>query len=50
MESAIEAMKRGAVDYIMKPFKNDEIKFIIQRAILQNELLRENKALKKEQA
>ena len=50
VESAIEAMKRGAVDYIMKPFKNDEIKIIIQRAIVQNELLRENKALKKEQA
>ena len=48
--SAIEAMKRGATDYIMKPFKNDEIKILIQRAILQNEILRENKALKKELA
>ena len=36
VESAIEAMKRGATDYIMKPFKNDEIKILIQRAILQN--------------
>ena len=24
VETAIEAMKRGATDYIMKPFKNDE--------------------------
>jgi len=50
VESAIEAMKRGATDYIMKPFKNDEIKLLIHRAIQQKELLRENKALKKEQA
>lgn len=50
IETAIDAMKRGATDYIMKPFKNDEIKLIIKRAIQQNELLRENKALKKEQA
>lgn len=50
VESAIEAMKRGASDYIMKPFKNDEIKIIIQRTIEQNELVRENRTLKKEQA
>lgn len=50
VESAIEAMKLGASDYIIKPFKNDEIKIIIQRSIEQNELLRENRTLKKEQA
>jgi len=50
VENAIEAMKRGATDYILKPFKNDEIKILIQRAIEQNDLLRENLTLKKEQA
>ena len=50
VESAIEAMKRGASDYIMKPFKNDEIKIIVQRTIEQRELLRENRTLKREQA
>lgn len=50
VETAIEAMKLGAADYIMKPFKNDEIKFIVQRAIEQSEVVRENAALKKDQA
>lgn len=50
VESAIEAMKLGAADYIMKPFKNDEIKIIIQRTIAQSEIIRENRTLKKEQA
>jgi two-component system response regulator PilR (NtrC family) len=50
VETAIEAMKRGAADYIMKPFKNDEIRLLIERAIAQRNLLRENIALRKEQA
>jgi len=50
VETAIEAMKRGAADYIMKPFKNDEIRLLIERAIAQRALLRENIALRKEQA
>lgn len=50
VETAIEAMKRGATDYIMKPFKNDEIKIIVQRAIENIEVVRENAALKKDQA
>ncbi|MFP6582700.1 MAG: sigma-54 dependent transcriptional regulator [Candidatus Hydrogenedentota bacterium] len=50
VETAIEAMKLGAADYIIKPFKNDEIKFIVQRAIEQSEVIRENAALKKDQA
>ncbi|MDQ1256210.1 MAG: two-component system, NtrC family, nitrogen regulation response regulator NtrX, partial [Candidatus Hydrogenedentes bacterium] len=33
VESAIEAMKRGAADYLMKPFKNDDIKLLVKRAI-----------------
>jgi two-component system response regulator PilR (NtrC family) len=32
-ETAIEAMKKGAYDYLSKPFKVDEIKVIIDRAI-----------------
>ena len=50
VETAIEAMKRGAADYIMKPFKNDEIRLLVRRAIEQRDLLRENAALRKEQA
>ncbi|MCP4644148.1 MAG: sigma-54-dependent Fis family transcriptional regulator [bacterium] len=50
VETAIEAMKRGAVDYIMKPFKNDEVRLVIQRAIEQRDLLRQNAAFRKDQA
>lgn len=50
VESAIEAMKRGAADYVMKPFKNDEIRLLVERAIQQRNLVRENQALRKEQA
>ncbi len=32
-ESAIQAMKHGAFDYLTKPFKMDEIKLVIQRAL-----------------
>ena len=50
VETAIEAMKRGALDYIMKPFKNDELRLVVQRAIEQRDLVRENVALRKDQA
>lgn len=33
MESAIEAMKLGAVDYISKPFDLEELKIVIQKAL-----------------
>ena len=31
-EDAIEAMKRGAIDYIAKPFNNDELVLVVKRA------------------
>ncbi len=50
VESAIDAMKRGAVDYLSKPFQNDEVRMVVRRAIEQRDLLRENAALRKDQA
>ncbi|MCX5770115.1 MAG: sigma-54 dependent transcriptional regulator, partial [Candidatus Hydrogenedentes bacterium] len=50
VETAIEAMKLGAADYIMKPFTNDEMRLLVKRAIEQRNLLRENVALRKDQA
>ncbi len=47
-ESAVEAMKLGAYDYITKPFKIDEIKLIIKKALEKRILSRENILLKKE--
>jgi two-component system response regulator PilR (NtrC family) len=47
-ESAVEAMKLGAYDYIMKPFKVDEIKLVIQKALEKKLLRKENILLKRE--
>src|SRR4051812_49448548 len=33
VETAIEAMKRGAYDYILKPFKVEEVVHIVQRGL-----------------
>src|ERR671925_606275 len=33
VENAIAAMKRGAFDYITKPFKNDEVIVVVQNAL-----------------
>jgi len=43
IETAIEAIREGAFDYISKPFKLDEIKLTIRRALEQKRLLEENK-------
>ncbi|MFA5585845.1 MAG: sigma-54 dependent transcriptional regulator [Saccharofermentanales bacterium] len=47
-EEAVEAMKRGAYDYITKPFKNEEIRLIIKNALERRALRQENQELKKE--
>ena len=49
VENAIEAMKLGAFDYVMKPFSNEEIRMAVERAIEQRNALRENAALRKDQ-
>ncbi|MEN8245989.1 MAG: sigma-54 dependent transcriptional regulator, partial [Thermodesulfobacteriota bacterium] len=41
MESAIQALKGGAFDYLNKPFELDEIGIIIERALSENKLVRE---------
>ena len=46
MESAIEAMKKGAFDYITKPFKNDEVLVVLRNAVERWRLMAENVALK----
>ncbi len=48
VESAIEAMKKGAADYIVKPFHNEEIKLNIKRILEQKQLVAENIALKQQ--
>tara|TARA_B100001123_G_C15329898_1_gene1030842 strand:+ start:765 stop:2237 length:1473 start_codon:yes stop_codon:yes gene_type:complete len=47
VENAIASMKRGAFDYITKPFKNDEVVVVIRNAVERRKLLLENTALRK---
>ncbi len=47
-ETAVEAMKLGAYDYITKPFKLDEIKLIIKNALERKRLKEENLYLRKQ--
>lgn len=46
VETAIDAMKRGAYDYILKPFKVEEVIHIVQRGIEKQRLAAENLRLK----
>ncbi|MCA1583886.1 MAG: sigma-54 dependent transcriptional regulator [Acidobacteria bacterium] len=46
MENAITAMKKGAFDYITKPFKNDEVLIVLRNAVERRRLVAENVALK----
>jgi len=49
-EDAIQALKRGATDYIPKPFNNDELVMIVRRAIGEKQLQDENLYLRQELA
>jgi DNA-binding NtrC family response regulator len=42
IETAIEAIKEGAYDYISKPFKLDEVRLTVKRALDHKRLLKEN--------
>ncbi len=45
-QDAIEAMKLGAEDYIMKPFNLEELKIILDKSLRKRSLERENIALR----
>ncbi|HUU11766.1 MAG TPA: sigma-54 dependent transcriptional regulator, partial [Phycisphaerae bacterium] len=46
IESAVEAIKHGAFDYLTKPIIDDEIKLTIDRALQQQVLMAENRSLR----
>jgi DNA-binding NtrC family response regulator len=46
-ETAVKAMKLGAVDYLTKPFNTDEVKIVIQNVIEKEHLKQEVKYLRK---
>jgi len=47
-ENAVEAMKRGALDYLVKPFGMDEVKALAAKVARTRELEREVKELRRE--
>lgn len=49
-DSAITAMKEGAYDYLTKPFKLDELRLVIEKALEKKLLAGENRRLKAELA
>jgi two-component system response regulator AtoC len=48
METAIEAVKAGAFDYLSKPFKIQEVLLQVERALSNRDLVRENRSLKRQ--
>jgi two-component system NtrC family response regulator len=48
VEKAVEAMRKGAFDYILKPFKNEELKLTINKAIAHYHLIRQNRLFARE--
>ena len=48
VESAVEAMKKGAYDFLPKPFTPDQLRLIIRRGLEKRKLLLETESLKRE--
>ncbi|MGH7168200.1 MAG: response regulator, partial [Nitrospiraceae bacterium] len=46
VKSAVEAMKKGAYDYISKPVDNEELKIVLARALQVRRLSQDNRALR----
>lgn len=48
VESAVEAMKAGAYDFVSKPFTPDQLRIVVHRALEKKALEREAEVLRKE--
>src|SRR6266853_6043091 len=48
VESAVDALRKGAYDYLTKPFANDHLKAVVRNALAQKALFHENRFLKRE--
>ncbi len=46
IESAVDAIRLGAFDYLTKPLIDDELTFSVQRALGQRQIVEENRSLK----
>ena len=45
IEMAVEAMRKQAYDYITKPFRNEELKLTVRKALEAHRLIKENRRL-----
>lgn len=48
VEKAVEAMKKGAYDYILKPFDNEILKTTVAKALAMGNVIKENRLLSQE--
>ena len=48
VESAVEAMKQGAADYLRKPFSPNQLRVVLQKVSERSALIRENLRLRRE--
>ena len=48
IETAVQAMRSGAYDYVQKPFNLDEVRLLIDRALERRALVQENARLRSE--
>jgi DNA-binding NtrC family response regulator len=46
--TAVEAMRKGAFDYLTKPLERDELLLVLKRALERQQLLRENRLLQEQ--
>ena len=46
VETAVDAMRKGAFDYVTKPFSGDELSISVERALEHARILRENQVLR----
>ena len=47
IDTAIEALRSGAIDYIIKPFSNDDFRHAVERTLAERRVKRENALLKR---
>jgi two-component system response regulator PilR (NtrC family) len=48
IDSAVDAMRKGAFDYLTKPLEKDELLLVLRRAIERTHLVRENRMLREQ--
>ena len=47
VDTAVDAMKLGAFDYIQKPFNPEEVEILVERAVRERRMVRENEVMRR---